>query len=302
MSRYELKPNSKSQDVVALKRLLYDMSDMRRAASQMTHAWSYREEYDSTLSAAVRELQRSERLPVTGEMDAKTWAALGTRLDRTHPGKLKFAIAFYPQLGELLQNTPQKSQPKSYVEPTNGNPEDEKADRDLAALLTNGGIARAVSAVRAVHPKEGSSHYKLGDGKVVTIHIYGDEGGNTITGLYLPKSFGRPKYEGGQGIVYAIHKKNNSILGFAHVKVSSQAALDKNHDSGRKNAKGSRYIGDIGGVGSKLPGYIHAHIHYFPNAEARKHIKGLKSADGGLKDPATADSKYLLDVRKLLHE
>lgn len=199
----------------------------------------------------------------------------------------------------------------SYIntEPSNGNSADEQADRDLAEILTNsnaenlsfdgqkvyskGGIVKAVS----VSNQQGRQpHFRLSDRKVYTIHIYGDITGTAVTGIYLPKFFNKPVYEG-EDIVSATAKAGE-ILGIAHIRISSQAELDKNYNKNILNGKGSRYIGEIAGLKGDGGCYRHSHLHFYPNANSRNILRNLKK---GWNDPTSGASKYLFDVRELLN-
>jgi hypothetical protein len=100
------------------------------------------------------------------------------------------------------------------------------------------------------------------------------------------------KYEGGQGIVAATNPQTGEVIGYAHVKgVKSQADLDRNLKSGKKNGAGSTFIGTIGGTGDGARGYVHGHIDIYKNAKARADIKQQKSRNGNLAD-ATNTSGY----------
>lgn len=186
-------------------------------------------------------------------------------------------------------------QQKSQIdnEKSNGNPIDEESDRELAKLLTKDGIIKAASVNRGGYL--GNSHFRLADGKVYTIHIYGDETGTKVTGIYLPSFFLPPKYEGGDTVTTAT--KTGEVFGIAHIRISSQAELNKNYNLNKLNDKGSRYIGDIAGIGGDGGCYRHSHLHLYPSATARNTIKSIKT---DYNDPTNNYTKYLLDVRELL--
>lgn len=253
--------------------------------------------FDTSLLATLTEFQRYKKLRFTdGAFNDETYAALGKEMTPKQIieiNKMDFSI----MIGWLLRGKPADKIPpnlskKSVFEKSNGNPDDEKIDNELASLLTLNGIVRAASADRGIPER---SHFKLTDGKVYTIHIYGDENGMSATGVYLPKFFSPPKYDGAD-IVTAITKKGE-VLGIAHVRVSSQSELDRNYNSGKLNSLGSVYIGESAGFNGDTACYRHSHLHYFPNQAARSFIKNIKNNGD---DPTIVHSKYLLDVRELL--
>ena len=253
--------------------------------------------FDNSLLLALREFQHYNHLRVTdGYFNDETYLALGKEMS---PAQLSEVSRFDSQriIRWLLQGKPAGEIPfiaKSPFEKSNGNPDDERTDAELARLLTVNGIVRAASASRG--DSKGDNHFRLSDGKIYTIHIYGDETGSTATSVYLPKYFSPPKYDGGD-IVTATTKKGE-VIGIAHIRVSSQFELNRNYNSGKVNSMGSKYIGETAGLNGDSVCYRHSHLHFFPNAAARLIIKNVKTVGW---DPTVKDSKYLLDVRELLN-
>lgn len=257
--------------------------------------------FDASLKAALTEFQRHKRLPVMdGSLNLETYAALGKEMTPQQIKHFAYNDLVPDTMKWLLSGQPPENLPfifskKSGVEKSNGNAEDERVDGELARLLTSGGIIRAASA--AVNTKDGNTHFRLAGNKVYTIHIYGDESGMSVTGIFLPKFLSNPKYNGGDTVTATT--KTGEVLGIAHVRVSSQAELDRNYKSGRVNAAGSKYIGDTAGVDGDSACYRHSHLHFYPNAAARLRVKESKSVFL-LADPTNKDNKDLLDVRELL--
>ena len=253
--------------------------------------------FDASLLSTLMEFQRYKHLQVTdGYFNEDTYAALGEEMSPEQISNISRSdgnlIIGWLLMKKNAARVPFNLSRRSGVEIPNGNPEDEATDRKLANLLTSNGIVRAAGAVRG-NPE--INHFKLPDGKIYTIHIYGDECGNSTTGVYLPKFFNPPKYDGTDTVIAST--KKGEVLGLAHIRVSSQVELDENYNSGKVNGEGSKYIGECGGLNGDSACYRHSHLHFFPNMAARLIIKNKKI---GYSDPKAADSKYLLDVKELL--
>ena len=256
--------------------------------------------FDNTLLLTLTEFQRSKHLQTTdGSFNDETYAALGKEMT---PEQKRIVIYNDPQQGMLkwlLEGKPPTTSlsltlsRKSHFEKSNGNAEDEAADKALAKLLTVNGIVKAASASGRGNAE--SDHFRISDGKVYTIHIYGDENGISVTGIYLPKFFHAPIFAGVDTVTATTNK--GEVLGIAHVRVSSQTELDANYKLNKLNALGSRYIGETGGYNGDGHCYKHSHLHFYPNMAARLTIKNRKV---DLRDPNISDSKFLLDVRDLL--
>lgn len=258
--------------------------------------------FDASLLSTLIEFQRYKNLKVTdGSFNDETYAALGREMTPEQMKKVTYNDVEQGMMKWLLEGRPATTNTsiaffmssKSPFEKSNGNPEDEGADRELAKLLTINGIVRAASASGRGNAE--SNHFRISDGKVYTIHIYGDENGISATGIYLPKFFHAPIFAGGDTVTATTNK--GEVLGIAHVRVSSQAELDANYRLNKVNVIGSRYIGDTAGFGGDSHCYRHSHLHFYPSMAARLAIKSRKL---DLRDPNISDSKFLLDVRDLL--
>lgn len=258
--------------------------------------------YDVSLLESLKEFQRYKRLQITdGSFNDETYTALGSEMSESEIVAIRRVENATPVIDWLLSG--KKGKPPTFylqsrspieTERSNGNPIDEETDRELAALFTKDGLVKAASVARGSDPS-GNSHFRLADGKVYTIHIYGDEKGTKTTGVYLPKFFLPPKYTGSDTVIAST--KTGEVLGIAHMRISSQAELDKNYGLSKLNDKGSRYIGEIAGTGGDGACYRHSHLHFYPNASSRNFIKILKSS---FNDPKSNVTQYLLDVRELL--
>jgi hypothetical protein len=139
----------------------------------------------------------------------------------------------------------------------------------------------------------------LADGTLHTIHVYGDEKGNKLVGVYAPKEFSDIKYEGGtNGIVTATNPKTGEVIGFAHVNVT-KSQLEKNILN--TNDAGSRYLGTIGGPGAPDKGNRHSHITYYANGDARTEARSHKIAtEKKMTDFGSADASRFRDFKKLV--
>lgn len=249
----------------------------------------------------LKEFQRYKKLNViNGSFNDETYAALGSEMNELLFKSIRTSFNGTPVIDWLLRG--KKGNPPTFYltskspidnEKSNGNPSDEQSDQELAKLLTAGGIIKAASVDRGGY--QGNSHFRLSDGKVYTIHIYGDLTGTSVIGIYLPNFFLPPKYDGGDTVVATT--KTGEVLGIAHVRVSSQAELDRNYRLNKSNSKGSRYIGDIGGTGGDGGCYRHSHLHFYPSVRSRNTIKNIKI---GPNEPSNIHTQHLLDVRDLL--
>lgn len=253
--------------------------------------------YDISLLESLKEFQRYKKLQIIdGSFNDETYAALGSEMSELQISSIRRVdsqgdVIVWLLSGKLGKIPFALGRP-ARVEQSDGNSANEKADNDLAKLLTQSGLVRAASA------KGRESHFRLADGKVFTIHVYGDATGTAVTGLYLPKFFLHPIYEGGDTV--SAKSESGEIIGIAHLRVSSQAELNKNYKSGKTNDAGSVYIGEIAGLKGDTSCYRHSHIHFFPSSAARQRIKNIKSGNSGFDEPTVANSKDLLDVRELL--
>ena len=211
-------------------------------------------------------------------------------------------------LSDELQRQQQKQQQNTnpYTK-TAGNPGDQAVDAELKKLFTDGknGMVVGADAYRNQLNKSGEdSHYQLADGQTLhTIHVVGDEGGNRIVGVYAPEAFSRIEYEGGKdGIVSATNPNTGEVLGFAHVDVSSPAALQKNTQT--TNEAGSRLLGNIGGPGADgqaSAGNRHAHVTYYASAADRATARANKPATRTqMGDFGTKDAQHLRNFRTLV--
>lgn len=149
-------------------------------------------------------------------------------------------------------------------------------DDELARIFGDcGAIVRGASALR------GTPHFTTPDGRLHTVHLYGDPSGNRISGLYLPQGFSA-RYEGGNNNqVVATNRQSGEVIVFAHVGgISSQRDLDRNLGSGRVNSAGSSYIGTIAGPNGAGAGYNHSHITIYGSAAGRQSIRAQAGPEG----------------------
>ncbi len=201
------------------------------------------------------------------------------------------------------QNNQQGDAPQHPDLRRDGDPANAAIDDALKALFTDGENGLVVGADAHVNKLRDGSHYETADGLLHTIHVYGDETGNKLVGVYAPKEFSVIKYEGGKnGIVTATNPKTGEVLGFAHVNVT-KSQLEKNilHTNGAE----SRYLGTIGGPGAPDKGNRHSHITYYANADARREARSNKIAtDTKMTDFGSADAAAgrLRDFRKLVQK
>ncbi len=182
----------------------------------------------------------------------------------------------------------------------NGNPTDIRTDQLLAGIFTNpieGAIVRGASSGRA-SDLTGDTHYKLGDGRLHTIHIYGNMYGTGIVGVYIPKGF-IAKFIGGDYNTVVATNSAGVVIGIAHLNVTSQKQLEQNLRT--TNEKGSRLVGMLGGAGQNAPGNVHAHLSIFPSANARRQALAWKTAGKHeLRDFNRSISRWLGDFRRLV--
>lgn len=208
----------------------------------------------------------------------------------------------------LLNNTsvtvaisePADSQQAKQADPftkRNGNLSDEAVDNKLAEIFTKGGIVIGASSERNLLP--GDSHFRLTNGKLHTIHIFGDKSGVEVTGVYIPKEFSKVRYVGG-GTVTATNPKTGEIIAASHINVYSQKNLEVNLRS--TNEMRSRYIGQIGGLGGEGVNDNHAHLSIYPSAASRLGALRYKgNQNNRLRDYDNSISPSLGDFRKLIH-
>lgn len=153
----------------------------------------------------------------------------------------------------------------------------------------------------------GFNHYKFSDGKVHTIHIYGNDAATADAGVYIPKDFNDVKITS-EDTVVARNPRTGEVILIAHVKVGkSMKTLKKNMKTVREN--GTMYIGQIGGSGGegdpkqKNRGR-HSHLVLFPSESSR--LEATRFKTNLMKNiPTTADytpeiSKHLGDFRKFV--
>lgn len=182
-------------------------------------------------------------------------------------------------------------------------------DAALTSIFTDGdGFVRAASSVLAnTFLGSGENHYKLKDGTIFTMHIYGDQSGKSSTGIFLPTSFDRVTYVGGkENSIVATNTATNETLRISHVDVKSQRELNNNLGMGKTNAIGSRYIANSGGPGGNVPGNVHSHVTFFASptamgrAMAAKYASKNLSASQTTADYTSNERRYLRDVRSMI--
>ena len=176
-----------------------------------------------------------------------------------------------------------------------------ETDDKLSQVLTDGkGFVRADSSLRN-EGGGGDTHYRLQDGTLHTLHIYGSLDGNSRTGIYIPKRFNSIKYiRGEQNSVLAIDTKTGEVLRISHINLYSNKELKANIKLNKTNEAGSIYIGDTGGKGGNGSGNIHSHISYFKSFRAMNNALESKYGRGGEGDYSTADKKFLNNLRNLI--
>ncbi len=172
--------------------------------------------------------------------------------------------------GQFVQ---QRAMGQSEPEPESNTPSLQMQDKEFALLFSD-----CDAIARGSDTRTGASglgdHFHTGDGVQHSVHIYGDESGNKIVGVFVPAGFNKVVYEGGENNqVRATNAITGEVLVFAHVAgVSSQTDVDRNLNSGRTNSRGSRYLGQIGGPGGEGDGYRHSHVALYTSAVGRQSI------------------------------
>lgn len=182
---------------------------------------------------------------------------------------------------------------------TNGNPEDVAIDNKLRDLFTDGsGIVRGVCSTRNVPGRD--THYQLADGTVHTFHVYADENASTRTNLYVPKSFSKIERVG-KSTVVATNPTTKEAINFYHVLKTVQQPPP--------NGLGSRYIGQIGGMGAERPGDIHVHATLFKSRASRDRVEAFRmeptkivvaNVPGFPRDINSEVSEHVRDIRSLV--
>ena len=189
--------------------------------------------------------------------------------------------------------------PNADASSTNGNPEDVAIDNKLRDLFTDGsGIVRGVCSVRNVPGKD--THYQLADKTVHTFHVYADKNASTRTNLYVPSSFSKIERVG-KSTVVATNPTTKEAINFYHVLKTVQQPPP--------NGLGSRYIGQIGGMGAERPGDIHVHATLFKSRASRDHVEAWRmeptkivvaNVPGFPRDINSAVSEHVRDIRSLV--
>jgi hypothetical protein len=184
--------------------------------------------------------------------------------------------------------------PPSQVEPNSSIPEIANQNAALSSVLTDGnGVVRTNRGETEIYFNGGQSHFRLPDGQIITVHVYGDESGLNSAKLFVPDGF-EATYSGGRSnTVSAYNRRTGDFIIFLHVKgVNSQRELDRNMRT--KNEAGSRYIGLTGGPGGNTPGYIHSCIKIFKGYEAYRRFDRAYRGDGNV------DPNVYSDFRKYI--
>ena len=182
---------------------------------------------------------------------------------------------------------------------TNGNPDDIAIDNKLRDLFTDGsGIVRGVCSTRNVPGRD--THYQLADGTVHTFHVYGDANASTRTNLYVPSSFSKIERVGTSTVV-ATNPTTKEAINFYHVR--------KTVEQPPPNSLGSRYLGQIGGMGAERPGDIHVHATLFKSRASRDQVekwrmeptKIIKANVAGFpRDINSVVAEHVRDIRSLV--
>ena len=182
---------------------------------------------------------------------------------------------------------------------TNGNPEDVAIDNQLRDLFTDGsGIVRGVCSTRNNPGRD--THYQLADGTVHTFHVYADENASTRTNLYVPSSFSKIERVG-KSTVVATNPTTKEAINFYHVR--------KTVEQLPPNELGSRYLGQIGGMGAERPGDIHVHATLFKSRASRDHVEAFRmeptkivvaNVPGFPRDINSDVAEHVRDIRSLV--
>ena len=182
---------------------------------------------------------------------------------------------------------------------TNGNPEDVAIDNQLRDLFTDGsGIVRGVCSTRNNPGRD--THYQLADGTVHTFHVYADENASTRTNLYVPSSFSKIERVG-KSTVVDTNPTTKEAINFYHVRKTAEQLPP--------NDLGSRYLGQIGGMGAERPGDIHVHATLFKSRASRDHVEAFRmeptkivvaNVPGFPRDINSDVAEHVRDIRSLV--
>ena len=189
--------------------------------------------------------------------------------------------------------------PNADASSTNGNPEDVAIDNKLRDLFTDGsGIVRGVCSTRNIPGRD--THCQLADGTVHTFHVYADENASTRTNLYVPKSFSKIERVG-KSTVVATNPTTKEAINFYHVLKTIQQLPP--------NDLGSRYLGQIGGMGAERPGDIHVHATLFKSRASRDLVEAFRmeptkivvaNVPGFPRDINSEVAEHVRDIRSLV--
>jgi len=189
--------------------------------------------------------------------------------------------------------------PNADASSTNGKPEDVAIDNRLRDLFTDGsGIVRGVCSTRNVPGRD--THYQLANGTVHTFHVYADENASTRTNLYVSASFSKIERIG-KSTVVATNPTTKEAINFYHVLKTVQQAPP--------NGLGSRYLGQIGGMGAERPGDIHVHATLFKSRASRDLVEAFRmeptkivvaNVPGFPRDINSEVSEHVRDIRSLV--
>ena len=187
------------------------------------------------------------------------------------------------------------------ISQNNSTQSQKETDEKLSQIFTDGkGFVRSDSS-RRNEGGGGDTHYRLENGTLHSLHIYGSLDGNSPTGIYIPERFNSIRYIGGnQNSILAIDTKTGEVLRISHVNLYSQKQLDANIKLNKTNEAGSIYIGNTGGKGGHTVGHIHSHISYFKSVRAMDLALKSKYSPKGVGDFSTVDKEFLNNLRNLI--
>lgn len=226
------------------------------------------ESYDNEFRAALLKFKflynthhREKKLIYHDGLDNETWAAIGVMLGAD---RLKEEIASLkdPILIKLLQGIPLVVIPPYTAELASCDKKIAEIFGDLGAAATGSGFEPPDAS--------GKRQYRGGEGGHLSdraMHLYGDNEGSKVTGVYIPKGFEKPiyknprtlpEYKGGSFVAY--YKILGNVSGVSLI-ITHLANFTK--DSSKANNAGSIYIGETGGKGGEANPkgkYMHSHF------------------------------------------
>ena len=74
----------------------------------------------------------------------------------------------------------------------------------------------------------GPSHFRFPDGQIWTIHVYGDDSGNSLVNVFVPEGFKATWIGGIDDTVVAYNSKTGELMFFHHIQgMKSQRDLEQ---------------------------------------------------------------------------